>query len=55
MKTHSASVKVNTSCLGAWGWCPTCCWLGEIRTTKRQASEDAARHADLAAKLAAAE
>lgn len=49
--THGATVKVNTSTLGAWMWCPTCCYLGPIRPTQQQASEDAARHADAAARL----
>ena len=48
---HSASVKVNTSKLGAWAWCPTCFHLGPIRSTRQQASVDAAQHADAAAKL----
>jgi hypothetical protein len=49
--THSPTVKVNTSSLGAWAWCPACCYLGPIRPTQQQAGEDAARHADAAAKL----
>jgi hypothetical protein len=49
--THSLTVKVNTGNLGAWAWCPTCCYLGPIRPTPQEASEDAARHADAAAKL----
>ena len=49
--THSSTVKVNTSNLGAWAWCPTCCYLGPTRSTHQQASEDAACHADAAAKL----